>query len=302
MASAETVTVSVFPRGFNWPSFVGQDKGFFEQNGITVTLQSTSSSVAQMTGLSQGAFDIAMTAFDNVVACVEGQGEAPIGAQPEFFAFMDGDSGFLKLSRFLFVRSSAARREVTEVTEETVVHREAEERRRREPIDSVRRRVATPVEPPLAAPFVFVHSVSPWFTVPSVLPAWLGSLQRREKCFSARHQAHVVFLYEPGERARATALLPGPQDRRKRPRGRRSRTEAPTTTGIEAMMQRKMVNGNSECRFQNHPTADPGSRNGHAGARRPRRRRRTLAGHAGERPDRHAQREASDVADAREPS
>jgi ABC-type nitrate/sulfonate/bicarbonate transport system substrate-binding protein len=91
------ITVNVFPGGFNWPSFVAQEKGFFEHNGIKVALQETPSSVAQMTGLSQGKFDIAITAVDNIVAYVEGQGEAPIGAQPEFFAFMGSDSGFLSL-------------------------------------------------------------------------------------------------------------------------------------------------------------------------------------------------------------
>jgi ABC-type nitrate/sulfonate/bicarbonate transport system substrate-binding protein len=91
------VTINVFPGGFNWPSFVGIEKGFFERNGITVTLQPTPNSVAQMTGLSEGKFDIAMTAIDNIVAYVEGQGEAPIGPQPEFFAFMGSDSGFLSL-------------------------------------------------------------------------------------------------------------------------------------------------------------------------------------------------------------
>ena len=50
-----------------------------------------------MTELAQGQFEIAMTAVDNIVAYVEGQGEAPIGAQPEFFAFMGSDSGFLSL-------------------------------------------------------------------------------------------------------------------------------------------------------------------------------------------------------------
>jgi ABC-type nitrate/sulfonate/bicarbonate transport system substrate-binding protein len=50
-----------------------------------------------MTGLSRDEFEIAMTAVDNIVAYVEGQGEAPIGAQPEFFAFMGSDSGFLSL-------------------------------------------------------------------------------------------------------------------------------------------------------------------------------------------------------------
>ena len=91
------VTVNVFPGGFNWPSFVARDKGFFESNGIRVTLQFTPNSVAQMTGLSDGKFDIAITAVDNIVAYVEGQGEAPIGPQPEFFAFLGSDSGFLSL-------------------------------------------------------------------------------------------------------------------------------------------------------------------------------------------------------------
>ena len=91
------LVVNVFPGGFNWPSFVAQEKGLFAQNDLEVALQSTANSVAQMTGLSQGNFDIAMTAVDNIVAYVEGQGEAPIGPQPEFFAFMGSDSGFLSL-------------------------------------------------------------------------------------------------------------------------------------------------------------------------------------------------------------
>jgi ABC-type nitrate/sulfonate/bicarbonate transport system substrate-binding protein len=91
------ITLNVFPGGFNWPSFVAQALGFFTANGLEVTLQPTPNSVAQMTGLSRGEFQIAMTAFDNIVAYIEGQGEAPIGPQPEFFAFMGSDSGFLRL-------------------------------------------------------------------------------------------------------------------------------------------------------------------------------------------------------------
>ena len=91
------LTLNVFPGGFNWPSFVAVDRRLFAANGLEVTLQSTPNSVAQMTGLSEGAFDVAMTAVDNIVAYVEGQGEAPIGPQPEFFAFMGGDNGFLSL-------------------------------------------------------------------------------------------------------------------------------------------------------------------------------------------------------------
>jgi ABC-type nitrate/sulfonate/bicarbonate transport system substrate-binding protein len=42
----------------------------FAANGLEVTLQATTNSVAQMTGLANGAFDIAMTAVDNIVAYV----------------------------------------------------------------------------------------------------------------------------------------------------------------------------------------------------------------------------------------
>jgi ABC-type nitrate/sulfonate/bicarbonate transport system substrate-binding protein len=92
-----SLTLNVFPGGFNWPSFAALDKGFFAANGLEVTLQPTPNSVAQMTGLATGAFDVAMTAVDNIVAYVEGRGEAPIGPQPDFFAFMGSDNGFLSL-------------------------------------------------------------------------------------------------------------------------------------------------------------------------------------------------------------
>ncbi|MEP9379366.1 ABC transporter substrate-binding protein [Aquabacter sp. CN5-332] len=91
------VKVNVFPGGFNWGVYVGIDKGFFAEHGIAVTVEGTPNSVTQMTDFSQGKFDIAMTAVDNIVAYVEGQGEAPIGPQPEFTAFMGSDNGFLSL-------------------------------------------------------------------------------------------------------------------------------------------------------------------------------------------------------------
>lgn len=69
----------------------------FAREGLSVDLLSTPGSMAQMTGLAMGEFEVAMTAFDNVVAYVEGQGESPIGAQPEFFAFMGSDDSFLAL-------------------------------------------------------------------------------------------------------------------------------------------------------------------------------------------------------------
>src|SRR4029077_5797220 len=91
------IIVNIFPGGFNWASFVAQAKGFFAKNGIEAVLQPTRNSAAQMTGLSEGKFDIAITAFDNIVAYVEARGEAQIGRQLEFFAFMGSDNGFLSL-------------------------------------------------------------------------------------------------------------------------------------------------------------------------------------------------------------
>jgi ABC-type nitrate/sulfonate/bicarbonate transport system substrate-binding protein len=101
------VTVNVFPGGFNWGLYVGQDKGFFARHGITVEMQGTPNSVTQMTDFAQGKFDIAMTAVDNIVAYVEGQGEAPIGPQPDFVAVMGSDSGFLSLVTSPAIKSIA---------------------------------------------------------------------------------------------------------------------------------------------------------------------------------------------------
>jgi len=91
------LTINVFPGGFNWPAYAAEDLGIFKANGLRVNIQGTKGSVAQMTDLSEGKFDIAMTAIDNIVAYVEGQGEAPIGAQPDFVAVMGSDNSFLSL-------------------------------------------------------------------------------------------------------------------------------------------------------------------------------------------------------------
>ncbi len=92
-----TVKVNVFPGGFNWGLYAGIDKGFFADEGLRIEVLGTPNSVTQMTEFAAGGFDIAMTGVDNIVAYREGQGEAPIGPQPEFFAFMGSDSAFLSL-------------------------------------------------------------------------------------------------------------------------------------------------------------------------------------------------------------
>jgi ABC-type nitrate/sulfonate/bicarbonate transport system substrate-binding protein len=91
------VSVIVFPGGFNWPIWIAQDQGYFAKGGIEVTLTPTPNSVFQLTNLIDGKFDIAMTAIDNVIAYMEGQGEAPTESKPDLIAFMGGDNGFLSL-------------------------------------------------------------------------------------------------------------------------------------------------------------------------------------------------------------
>jgi ABC-type nitrate/sulfonate/bicarbonate transport system substrate-binding protein len=93
----DTLKVVVFPGGFNLPTWAAERQGFFEQNGVRVALTATPSSTFQMQGLAEGRFDIAMTAFDNVVAYQEGQGEAKIPDNPDLFAFMGSDNAFLSV-------------------------------------------------------------------------------------------------------------------------------------------------------------------------------------------------------------
>jgi len=91
-----TLNVIVFAGGFNWPIWVAQEKGFFRENGVEVTVSSTPGSVYQLVNLIDGKFDIAMTAIDNLIAYREGQGEDPkVG--PDLVAVMGADQGFLKL-------------------------------------------------------------------------------------------------------------------------------------------------------------------------------------------------------------
>ena len=93
----QSLSLIVFPGGFNLPLWAAERQGFFESNGVRVGLTFTPSSTFQMQGLAEGRFDIAMTAFDNVVAYQEGQGEAKVPDNPDMFAFMGSDNGFLSV-------------------------------------------------------------------------------------------------------------------------------------------------------------------------------------------------------------
>lgn len=92
-----TIRVIGFAGGFNLPLWVAERNGYFDRQGLEMRLSFTPNSVYQMTNLLAGNFDVAMTAIDNVVAYDEGQGEAPIGPNPELFGFLGSDDAFLSL-------------------------------------------------------------------------------------------------------------------------------------------------------------------------------------------------------------
>lgn len=85
------VRLIVFAGAFNWPIWVGQDRGLFAENGVLVEVTETPGSVAQWTSLAEGHSDLAITLMDNVVAYREGQGEAPITV-PDAIAIMASDA------------------------------------------------------------------------------------------------------------------------------------------------------------------------------------------------------------------
>ena len=83
-----TVELIAFPGAQNLPIFAALEQGLFDTAGISLDLTTTPNSVYQAENLASGKFQIAGTAFDNVVAYVEGQGAVEMKAAPDFFAFM----------------------------------------------------------------------------------------------------------------------------------------------------------------------------------------------------------------------
>jgi ABC-type nitrate/sulfonate/bicarbonate transport system substrate-binding protein len=100
----QELKVIIFPGGFNWPIWVGQEQGFFARQALEVKTINTPNSTFQLTGLIKGDFDIAMTALDNIIAYREGQG-APGADGSDLVAVMGADNGFLRLASTTDVRS-----------------------------------------------------------------------------------------------------------------------------------------------------------------------------------------------------
>src|ERR1700730_13652888 len=86
-----------FPGGANLPLWVAEDKGLFAGEQLAVKVSPTPNSVELVHSLLKNEEDIAMAAFDNVVAYQEGQGEVKLSAAPDFFAFMGFSRGTVRL-------------------------------------------------------------------------------------------------------------------------------------------------------------------------------------------------------------
>jgi ABC-type nitrate/sulfonate/bicarbonate transport system substrate-binding protein len=90
MSPTEKLRVIAFPGAPNLPTFAAIDHGWFADHGLEVELELTPSSVFQAEQVAAGAFDIAFTAFDNVLAYGSGQGAAGEGVDPEYVVIMGG--------------------------------------------------------------------------------------------------------------------------------------------------------------------------------------------------------------------
>ncbi len=77
-----------FPGAPNLPIFAAQENNYFAEAGIDLHMETTPNSAYQIQHLVSGDFDIAGTAFDNVVAYQEDQGVAELDREPDLFAFM----------------------------------------------------------------------------------------------------------------------------------------------------------------------------------------------------------------------
>ena len=97
-ADAQTVLrVISFDGGWNLPVWAAQRQGFFENNGVSVQLSYTPNSGFLVSSVLDGKSDIGLALIDNLVAYEEGQGETKVADNPDLFAFMGTDGGFLSV-------------------------------------------------------------------------------------------------------------------------------------------------------------------------------------------------------------
>ena len=81
-----------FGSATNLPIWIAQDLGLFEKQGLKVIRETTRGSKMQMRDMMEGNYDIATTAFDNIVAYTEGKGAVNYDNY-DMFAFLGVHSG-----------------------------------------------------------------------------------------------------------------------------------------------------------------------------------------------------------------
>ena len=106
-AQVKTLEVVTFGGGNNWPVWIGTEQGFFAKNNLAVNLTLTPGSVPLMQNLVGGKFDIALTVIDNLVAYMEGQGEAQLPAEPDLVAVFGSQNGTMRLIALPEIKSYA---------------------------------------------------------------------------------------------------------------------------------------------------------------------------------------------------
>jgi ABC-type nitrate/sulfonate/bicarbonate transport system substrate-binding protein len=104
-ATAGELRVIAFPGAPNLPTFAALERDLFERHGVEVVFDFTSSSIDQAKRVAAGDFDVAFTAFDNVVAYSTGQGAAGAGIDPDYVVIMGATQVELSLVAEPSIRS-----------------------------------------------------------------------------------------------------------------------------------------------------------------------------------------------------
>lgn len=89
--------VSYFPGPAIAPVFAGIERGTFARDRLGVSAEPTAGSVAQITAMMAGKYQIAFGALDDGVAYDVGQGAVPLAGKTDFVAVMGTDAGPLHL-------------------------------------------------------------------------------------------------------------------------------------------------------------------------------------------------------------
>ena len=104
----EAIAVSYFPGPAVGPVFAGIEHGTFAKRGLSVTAAPTTGSVAQITAMLAGNYQIAFGALDDGIAYDVGEGAVPIAEPADFVAIMGTDAGALHLVTAPDVKDVAA--------------------------------------------------------------------------------------------------------------------------------------------------------------------------------------------------